>query len=116
MELVLAMDLRGNMVVHGKSGLRETYKPLDWGLSPTAEPVDFVRAIAPKYIYIADLDRIEGTGSHDALIRSCAALWNAVMSTGVSARQVITLPGRTLKTLSAPRRAGTISRGTMEAT
>ena len=38
MELVLAMDLRRNMVVHGKSGMRATYKPLDWGLSPTAEP------------------------------------------------------------------------------
>ncbi|WP_422189667.1 HisA/HisF-related TIM barrel protein [Methanoregula sp.] len=72
MELVLAMDLRRNMVVHGKSGLRATYKPLDWGLSPTAEPVGFVKAIAPKYIYIADLDRIEGTGSHDAMVRSCA--------------------------------------------
>jgi phosphoribosylformimino-5-aminoimidazole carboxamide ribotide isomerase len=74
MELVLAMDLRRNTVVHGKSGLRSTYKPLDWGLSPTAEPVGFVKAIAPKYIYIADLDRIEGTGSHDAIIRSCAGL------------------------------------------
>jgi len=74
MELVLAIDLRCNAVVHGKSGLRATYKPLDWGLSPTAEPVGFVQAIAPRYIYIADLDRIEGTGSHDALIRRCAAL------------------------------------------
>jgi phosphoribosylformimino-5-aminoimidazole carboxamide ribotide isomerase len=74
MELVLALDLRRNMVVHGKSGLRETYKPLDWGLSPTAEPVGFVKAIAPKYIYIADLDRIEGTGNHDGLIRDCAGL------------------------------------------
>ena len=74
MELVLALDLRRNMVVHGKSGLRETYKPLDWGISPTAEPVGFIQAIAPKYIYIADLDRIEGTGSHDAIIRTCAGL------------------------------------------
>jgi len=74
MELVLAMDLRRNLVVHGKSGLRATYKPLDWGLSPTAEPVGFVQAIAPKFLYIADLDRIEGTGAHDALIRRCADL------------------------------------------
>ncbi|HNX18189.1 MAG TPA: HisA/HisF-related TIM barrel protein [Methanoregula sp.] len=74
MELVLAMDLRRNTVVHGKSGHRETYKPLDWGLSPTADPIGFVRAIAPKFIYIADLDRIEGTGSHDEIIRSCASV------------------------------------------
>jgi len=72
MDLVLAMDLRHNLVVHGKMGHRETYKPLDWGVSPTAEPVGFVRAVAPKYIYIADLDRIEGTGSHDEIVRQCA--------------------------------------------
>ncbi len=52
MELVLALDLRQNTVVHGKSGMRATYKPLDWGLSPTVEPVGFVEAIKPKYLYI----------------------------------------------------------------
>jgi phosphoribosylformimino-5-aminoimidazole carboxamide ribotide isomerase len=72
MELVLAMDLKGGRVVHGKSGQRTTYKPLDWGCSPTAEPLGFVKAIAPKNIYIADLDRIEGTGSHDRIIAECA--------------------------------------------
>jgi phosphoribosylformimino-5-aminoimidazole carboxamide ribotide isomerase len=72
MKLVLAMDLKNNLVVHGKSGHRETYKPLDWGCSPTAEPVGFVKAIAPRYIYIADLDRIEGRGSHDRIIAWCA--------------------------------------------
>ncbi len=53
MELVLAMDLRQNCVVHGKSGNRETYKPLDWGLSPTAEPFGYVDAVGRKYLYIA---------------------------------------------------------------
>jgi len=72
MDLVLAMDLKGNLVVHGKSGQRETYKPLEWGCSPTAEPVGFVKSIAPRFIYIADLDRIEGTGSHDRIVRECA--------------------------------------------
>jgi phosphoribosylformimino-5-aminoimidazole carboxamide ribotide isomerase len=74
MELVLAMDLRQNLVVHGKSGERETYKPLNWGCSPTAEPLGFVRSIDPEFLYIADLDRIEGTGSHDAIIRECSQL------------------------------------------
>ncbi|MDD1704534.1 MAG: nickel transporter [Methanoregula sp.] len=72
MDLVLAMDFRHNLVVHGKMGNRAGYKPLDWGSSPTAEPLGFVRAIAPKFIYIADLDRIEGTGSHDAITLQCA--------------------------------------------
>jgi phosphoribosylformimino-5-aminoimidazole carboxamide ribotide isomerase len=72
MKLILAMDLRQNLVVHGKSGRRETYKPLDWGCSPTADPIGFVKAVGPEYLYIADLDRIEGTGSHDAVIQKCA--------------------------------------------
>lgn len=74
MELILAMDLKGGQVVHGKSGQRAGYKPLDWGCSPTAEPIGFVKAIAPKYIYIADLDRIEGTGAHDRITAECARL------------------------------------------
>ena len=77
MELVLAMDLKQNLVVHGKSGQRETYKPLDWGCSPTAEPLGFVKAITPENIYIADLDRIGGTGSHDRIIAECARLVSA---------------------------------------
>lgn len=72
MELILAMDLRQNLVVHGKSGQRATYKPLDWGLSPTADPLGFVTSISPVFLYIADLDRILGTGSHDEIIRQCA--------------------------------------------
>src|SRR4030042_6531529 len=72
MKLFLAMDLRQNLVRPGKSGQRETYKTLDWGCSPTAEPIGFVQSIRPEYLYIADLDRIEGTGSHDARIQKCA--------------------------------------------
>lgn len=77
MDLILAMDLRHNLVVHGKSGQRAGYKPLDWGCSPTAEPLGFVKAIAPAYIYIADLDRIEGTGAHDRTVRDCARMVRA---------------------------------------
>jgi phosphoribosylformimino-5-aminoimidazole carboxamide ribotide isomerase len=34
--------------------------------------VGFVKAVAPKFLYIADLDRIEGSGSHDAIISACS--------------------------------------------
>lgn len=74
MDLVLAMDLKGGRVVHGKRGERNTYRPLDWGLSPTAEPVPYLEVIRPELLYIADLDRIAGTGSHDAEIRACARM------------------------------------------
>ncbi|MBR1368884.1 nickel transporter [Methanocalculus chunghsingensis] len=74
MQLVCAMDLSGGQVVHGCSGNRSSYTPLTWGLSPTAEPVGYLKAIRPRYLYVADLDRIAGTGSHDEMVLGFAGL------------------------------------------
>lgn len=68
MELICAIDLKSGMVVHGKAGRRSEYAPLDWGLAKSAEPREYISSIRPKSVYIADLDRIEGRGSHDALV------------------------------------------------
>jgi len=72
MELVLAMDLKEGLVVHGKRGERASYRPLTWGLSHTAEPQAYLEVLHPRYLYIADLDRISGSGSHDQQILACA--------------------------------------------
>ncbi len=74
MDVILAIDIRGGMVVHGSSGNRSTYRPLTWGLSPTAGPEGFVRALAPRYIYVADLDRIMRTGENTEEVLSCSGL------------------------------------------
>jgi phosphoribosylformimino-5-aminoimidazole carboxamide ribotide isomerase len=74
MELILAVDLKDGLVVHGKSGRRDQYAPLTWGPAPTAEPVGFVSALRPAYLYIADLNRIEGRGEHDLVVKACAPL------------------------------------------
>jgi len=71
MELVLAMDLKDGLVVHGERGDRANYRPLTWGASPIADPEGFIRHIRPHSIYIADLDRITGAGSHDEIITRC---------------------------------------------
>jgi phosphoribosylformimino-5-aminoimidazole carboxamide ribotide isomerase len=72
MDVILAMDLMNGMVVQGLKGERGSYRPLDWGLSPTVDPVEYVRFLRPHYLYIADLDRIRGQGAHDEIIYSCA--------------------------------------------
>ncbi len=74
MELVLAMDLKEGLVVHGERGNRSNYRPLTWGVSPVADPEGFIRHIRPRSVYIADLDRITGTGSHDDIIIRCNRL------------------------------------------
>jgi phosphoribosylformimino-5-aminoimidazole carboxamide ribotide isomerase len=74
MDLVLAMDLKGGVVVHGKKGDRERYSPLTWGISPVSDPEGYLRAMQPRFLYIAEIDRISGAGSHDSLIVSCSRL------------------------------------------
>jgi phosphoribosylformimino-5-aminoimidazole carboxamide ribotide isomerase len=74
MDLVLAMDLKGGVVVHGMRGERSSYRPLTWGISPTAHPAAYLDIIRPVLLYIADLDRIMGVGSHDPEIRVCAGM------------------------------------------
>jgi len=74
MELILAVDLAGGVVVHGKAGNRSTYRPLTWGLVPSAEPETYISAIAPHSLYIADLDSIQGGRPQDDLVRRCAAM------------------------------------------
>jgi phosphoribosylformimino-5-aminoimidazole carboxamide ribotide isomerase len=74
MELVLAMDLKGGLVVHGERGDRMNYHPLTYGASPVADPVGFISYIRPRSIYIADLDRIMRVGTHDSIIITCNEL------------------------------------------
>jgi len=74
MELILAVDLAGGLVVHGKSGDRAGYRPLTWGLASSAEPEAYLSALAPRYLYIADLESLEGRVPQDDLVRRCAAM------------------------------------------
>jgi phosphoribosylformimino-5-aminoimidazole carboxamide ribotide isomerase len=71
MDVILAMDLKGGLVVHGQKGERESYCPLTWGISDSAEPRKYLETLEPRFLYIADLDRIMGKGSHDAQIGHC---------------------------------------------
>lgn len=74
MQLICALDLKGGQVVHGRGGRRSEYAPLTWGLSPTAEPRGYIEAVRPKSVYIADLDRIAGVGSHDETVMALGDL------------------------------------------
>lgn len=74
MQLILAMDLQRGLVVHGKRGDRRSYRPLTWGLSDSADPLLYLATLRPRFLYIADLDRITGKGSHDREIGRCCGM------------------------------------------
>ena len=74
MNIILAIDLKDGDVVHGCSGNRDTYTPLTWGLCQSSDPIMYVSQLKPKYLYIADLDRISGNGDHTNVIVNISSM------------------------------------------
>jgi phosphoribosylformimino-5-aminoimidazole carboxamide ribotide isomerase len=72
MDLILAVDLKNGCIVHGKSGMRSEYRPIVSPVASTAEPVRYLQEIGPRYLYVADLDRITNIGGHDLLVPALA--------------------------------------------
>ena len=59
------IDLKQHQAVSGKSGMRDTYKPLNTVFAPSSNPVDIARGLklnGATEMYIADLDLIESQG------------------------------------------------------
>ena len=59
------IDLKENLAVSGKSGMRDTYKPLNTIFANSSSPVDIANGLklnGADEMYIADLDLIESNG------------------------------------------------------
>ena len=59
------LDLKGGQAVSGKSGLRDTYQPLQTVFAPSSNPVEIAQGLklnGADEMYIADLDLIESNG------------------------------------------------------
>ncbi|RUM35095.1 MAG: HisA/HisF family protein [Archaeoglobus sp.] len=64
MKVYLAMDVKEGRVVWGHEGRRELYESIDRKslLVNSSHPLEVVRKLKPKRVYLADLDAIEGKG------------------------------------------------------
>lgn len=74
------------MAVSGKSGHRETYKPLKSVYSFSPDPVEIASALkrsGAQQIYIADLDAIEKKGSNLELVQKINHILPVMMDWGV---------------------------------
>ena len=59
------IDLKQHQAVSGKSGMRDTYTPLNTVFAPSANPVEIAQGLklnGADEMYIADLDLIESAG------------------------------------------------------
>ena len=83
--VIPALDLKGDAVVHAKSGNRADYRPIESPYGAADDPFAIARGLlshtASPSLYIADLDAIAGVGNHFELVRGLSyalpdtALW-----------------------------------------
>ncbi|MFY9638355.1 MAG: HisA/HisF family protein [Methanobacterium sp.] len=85
--IIPVIDLKDGIAVSGKSGKRETYKPLKTVFHNSSDPV----AIAIKLketgferIYVADLDAIEGNGSNLKIVREMNKIIPVMLDCGLN--------------------------------
>lgn len=73
LEIIPVIDLLNHEVVHAKRGERQHYRPIRSSLCSSSAPLDIAQALLELYpfksLYIADLDAIQGFGSHADSIR-----------------------------------------------
>ena len=81
MRLIPVIDLKRGVVVRGVGGRRDEYRPIVSQLSPSADPLDVVRAFREKCgftdFYLADLDAIGGA-------EPALSIYSAIRSIGCS--------------------------------
>jgi phosphoribosylformimino-5-aminoimidazole carboxamide ribotide isomerase len=86
MEIIPVLDLMSGIAVSGKSGERDTYKPLHTIFSKTPDPVDIAISLKRKgfkRIYVADLDAIGGRGSNLEIVQKVNHVLPVVLDWGV---------------------------------
>lgn len=72
MKVYFVMDLLRGEVVRALRGKRENYSPvhLQTDIVSSSNPIKIVEKIQPRYLYVADLDRITGRGDNIRTINS----------------------------------------------
>src|SRR3954471_3500542 len=80
--IVPVIDIRHGVVVRARAGDRASYGPIQTPLCESADPVDvalaLLRAVPAQWLYVADLDAIEGRPAHRnarrRIARACAPI------------------------------------------
>ena len=80
------IDLKQHQAVSGKSGMRDTYKPLNTVFAPSSNPVDIAQGLklnGATEMYIADLDLIESQGHNVNDIKMVNTILSVMFDGGV---------------------------------
>jgi len=83
---VFVLDLFNGSAVHAVRGEREKYQPIEMMslVVNTSAPISIIDLLRPKEVYVADLDRITGTGDNQDLIGEIASKAETMADVGIS--------------------------------
>jgi phosphoribosylformimino-5-aminoimidazole carboxamide ribotide isomerase len=85
--IIPVIDIKNGEAVSGKSGMRETYKPLKTIFSQSSDAVEIaksLKAAGAKRMYIADLDSIEGEGSNLQIVKKVNEIIPVMLDAGAN--------------------------------
>lgn len=80
------IDLKDGQAVSGKSGLRDTYQPLQTVFAPSSNPIEIAQGLkinGASEMYIADLDLIESNGHNINDIKMVNTILPVILDAGV---------------------------------
>lgn len=86
---VFVFDVYNHNAVHAQGGDRRRYRPVHESSSicTTSDPVEIVRSLSPKEVYIADLNRLQCQGAPDTnfdVIRRVSEQTKTMLDAGIS--------------------------------
>jgi phosphoribosylformimino-5-aminoimidazole carboxamide ribotide isomerase len=80
--IVFVLDIASGNAVHAVRGERSKYQPIQSRICDSSAPLDIISAIAPKEVYIADLDRLQHLGNNFELIERISAKTKTMVDIG----------------------------------
>jgi phosphoribosylformimino-5-aminoimidazole carboxamide ribotide isomerase len=83
--LILALDLLDGKIVHAIRGEREKYTPIHVfsKFVETSDPLAVIEKMMPEEVYIADINRLMGTGDNRGDIQSVSTFCRTMLDWGV---------------------------------
>jgi len=84
MRVYFVMDIMNGIVVRAYRGERERYRPISEfsEVVRSDDPLEVVECVRPRYLYVADIDRIEGRGDNLEIVKMLSRYRDVIADCG----------------------------------
>lgn len=86
LRIIFVLDILDGRVVHAVKGEREKYSSIHnfSKVCESSDPLDIVEELAPREVYLADLNRLGASGNNDEVIRDVGWKATSMLDLGAS--------------------------------